>query len=580
MCRRRSQRSPNGSSTHSRERLASRRASSRRAGASRLRVCRGLRREDAARPRRGSRVVAPPRTRRGCDLPRPGLRHRPARRSGGVRGRACRRRRPVAGHARGCPPPERRGRLGRGRLLTYEHEGDPPQLVHSRNALHHLPDFWKGVALSRIQALLAPGGVLVLRDLVYDFEPADADRRIEEWLDGAAPTPAEGWTRAELESHVRDEHSTFAWLLEALLEHAGSRPSSATCAVGSTRRTCAVDRDVVRGSRRGGALPRRDRRDVPLRLPRTGLHGRRALGLGRLRRARRSRGVRGAFDREFPYEHGRRSRSSPRHSKGFRHRARSTAGTRRHTREVVLDKTGGELTRVVAEQESLPAGSRDSVVREALDGYVNQTYRSLRYGTRLDAVEAIPHACGRSSRSRIASGRTTSTSSGSSATIHSTAGAPTSFSRCSIECSPASRGAARALQADRGARRAARASATSSTAGSRTSRGSAAAAATESREETTRRPPRRARARGVARAGPGARARRARPRLRQARPAGGGRRRALGREPAAVRLARRREARARAGRARRRPRRPGLRSTWARRPAASPTSSSSAARRA
>jgi hypothetical protein len=58
----------------------------------------------------------------------------------------------------------------------------------------------------------------------------------------------------------------------------------------------------------------------------------------------------------------------------------------------VVDKTGGELTRVMAEQESLPSGSRDAVVREALDGYINQTYRSLRYGTRLDAVEAIPHA--------------------------------------------------------------------------------------------------------------------------------------------------------------------------------------------
>jgi len=106
-------------------------------------------------------------------------------------------------------------------FLTYEHEGDPPQLVHSRNALHHLSDFWKGVALSRIHALLAPGGVLVLRDLVYDFEPADADRRIEDWLAGAAPTPVEGWTRTELETHVRDEHSTFAWLHETLLEHAG-----------------------------------------------------------------------------------------------------------------------------------------------------------------------------------------------------------------------------------------------------------------------------------------------------------------------------------------------------------------------
>jgi SAM-dependent methyltransferase len=106
-------------------------------------------------------------------------------------------------------------------FLTYAHEGDPPQLVHSRHALHHLPDFWKGVALARIHALLAPGGVLVLRDLVYDFEPAEADRAIEDWLAAAARTPAEGWTRGELEQHVRDEHSTFAWLLEPLLVHAG-----------------------------------------------------------------------------------------------------------------------------------------------------------------------------------------------------------------------------------------------------------------------------------------------------------------------------------------------------------------------
>ena len=106
-------------------------------------------------------------------------------------------------------------------FLAYDHEGEPPQLVHSRHALHHLPDFWKGVALVRIHDLLAPGGVLVLRDLVYDFEPAEADRRIEDWLAGAAPDPAEGWTRDELETHVRAEHSTFAWLLEALLAHAG-----------------------------------------------------------------------------------------------------------------------------------------------------------------------------------------------------------------------------------------------------------------------------------------------------------------------------------------------------------------------
>ena len=106
-------------------------------------------------------------------------------------------------------------------FLTYAHEGERPQLVHTRNALHHLPDFWKGVALLRIHDLLAPHGTLVLRDLVYSFEPRDAEARIEEWLGGAAPTPAEGWTRSELEEHVRTEQSTFSWLLERLIEHAG-----------------------------------------------------------------------------------------------------------------------------------------------------------------------------------------------------------------------------------------------------------------------------------------------------------------------------------------------------------------------
>jgi 2-polyprenyl-3-methyl-5-hydroxy-6-metoxy-1,4-benzoquinol methylase len=54
-------------------------------------------------------------------------------------------------------------------FLSYEHRGDPPQLVHSRNALHHLPDFWKAVALVRVRELLAPGGVFCLRDLVFSF---------------------------------------------------------------------------------------------------------------------------------------------------------------------------------------------------------------------------------------------------------------------------------------------------------------------------------------------------------------------------------------------------------------------------
>jgi ubiquinone/menaquinone biosynthesis C-methylase UbiE len=106
-------------------------------------------------------------------------------------------------------------------LLTYEHQGEPADVVYSRNALHHLPDFWKAVALERITAMLKPGGVLRLRDFFFSFAPAEADQVIEAWLAGAAERPAEGWTRAELETHLREEYSTFSWLLEPMLERAG-----------------------------------------------------------------------------------------------------------------------------------------------------------------------------------------------------------------------------------------------------------------------------------------------------------------------------------------------------------------------
>ena len=106
-------------------------------------------------------------------------------------------------------------------FLTYEHDGDAPAFVYTRNALHHLPDFWKGVALARIHDLLADGGTLVLRDIVFAFGPNEADAVLAAWYAAAPADPSDGWTAAELEHHVRTEHSTFTWLLEPLLEHAG-----------------------------------------------------------------------------------------------------------------------------------------------------------------------------------------------------------------------------------------------------------------------------------------------------------------------------------------------------------------------
>ena len=106
-------------------------------------------------------------------------------------------------------------------FLTYEHHGRAADFVYSRYALHHLPDFWKAIALARIHRMLRPGGVLRLWDVVYNFDPADAADRIEAWCATGGATAEGAWTRAELEEHVRDEHSTYSWILEPMMERSG-----------------------------------------------------------------------------------------------------------------------------------------------------------------------------------------------------------------------------------------------------------------------------------------------------------------------------------------------------------------------
>lgn len=79
-------------------------------------------------------------------------------------------------------------------FLTYEHEGPLADFAYSRYALHHLPDFWKGVALDRIRRILRPGGVFRLWDVVYSFEPEAAAERIEAWCATGTRDADADWT--------------------------------------------------------------------------------------------------------------------------------------------------------------------------------------------------------------------------------------------------------------------------------------------------------------------------------------------------------------------------------------------------
>ena len=67
-------------------------------------------------------------------------------------------------------------------LLTYEHAGSPPDFVVTRFVLHHMPDFWKSIAIGRIAKLLRPGGHLYYRDNTFSFDPADYEAAIARWM--------------------------------------------------------------------------------------------------------------------------------------------------------------------------------------------------------------------------------------------------------------------------------------------------------------------------------------------------------------------------------------------------------------
>ncbi len=112
-------------------------------------------------------------------------------------------------------------RCVRAGFLSYQHAGLPADFVYTRNALHQLPDFWKAIALERIGGMLRPGGVLLVEDLIYDFQPSQAGAVFAAWFDAAADDPALGYTQEDFIQHIREEYSTFRWLFEPLLAAAG-----------------------------------------------------------------------------------------------------------------------------------------------------------------------------------------------------------------------------------------------------------------------------------------------------------------------------------------------------------------------
>ncbi len=103
-------------------------------------------------------------------------------------------------------------------FLTFQAQDHSADAVVSSLALHHLPDFWKGIALKRIYRLLRPKGRLYLVDVILEEE--NTLENIESFIAHQASAGGD-FLREDAEGHFREEFSTYDWILDELLGRAG-----------------------------------------------------------------------------------------------------------------------------------------------------------------------------------------------------------------------------------------------------------------------------------------------------------------------------------------------------------------------
>lgn len=111
-------------------------------------------------------------------------------------------------------------------LLVYEHRGELADAVVCVAVLHHLPDFWKQIALTRMYEMLKTGGRLFLFDIVFPSETDSLSREIDEWIN-AVETMADARLAQEAVIHVKNEFSTYDWVMEGMIARSGFHISSA-----------------------------------------------------------------------------------------------------------------------------------------------------------------------------------------------------------------------------------------------------------------------------------------------------------------------------------------------------------------
>ncbi len=103
-------------------------------------------------------------------------------------------------------------------FLNFYQPDNSVNLITSTFSFHHLPDFWKAVALKRLNRMLAPGGKLYIKDVI--LEDQNSIENIQSFVDKQKELGG-NFLKEDAEQHFREEFSTFGWVIDEMLERSG-----------------------------------------------------------------------------------------------------------------------------------------------------------------------------------------------------------------------------------------------------------------------------------------------------------------------------------------------------------------------
>jgi putative AdoMet-dependent methyltransferase len=105
-------------------------------------------------------------------------------------------------------------------FLSYEHKGNPVDAVFTTGAFHHLPDFWKQIALLKMNKIMQPNSKLYISDIIYSFDPVKYIEVFNEFISKIEKFINNDLLKDTI-SDLSKEYMTMDWILEEMLERAG-----------------------------------------------------------------------------------------------------------------------------------------------------------------------------------------------------------------------------------------------------------------------------------------------------------------------------------------------------------------------